>query len=115
MTESNILGPDLEPPHGGLERLRHEVRRKNKLRLTRPAYWILAGLAAGLVALLVLVWVPMSGGRQQVRQAVAQALKARPETRFKDAAYIEIPSHRHDVRILLLGSLSHPKKPEGKS
>lgn len=115
MTESNFLGPDLEPPRGGLGRLQQTVKGKHKVRWAGPAYWIPAGLVAGVAALLLVIWVQKPRAERRIHQAVAQAFATRPETHFNNTGYIEIPSHRHDVRILLLGSLPHSQQPKSQS
>lgn len=108
MTEPNLLGPQLEPPHGGLARLQQAVRQQQRIRGFRPGYWIAGAATAGLVALAVLVWNHNMSRQRQIHEAVRQALIAAPKTHFDNAAYIELPSHRQDVRILLIGSLSPP-------
>jgi|GEM_PF-2298691 len=109
MTDTNLLGPELEPPHGGLARLQKAVDHKRRSPTLRGGYWLATGLAAGLI--LFAVFVPgRNPGQQRIHEAVESALTASTSTHFKDAAYTEIPSQNQDVRILLVGSLSPPQQ-----
>ncbi len=105
MTELHPLGPELEPPHGGLARLQHAVEGTRKAPRPGSGYWIAAGLAAGLVLLSILVPWHTPPGQQRIREAVKETLTVSTKTRFKNAAYTEIPSRDPHVRILLVGSL----------
>lgn len=105
MTEPTTLGPNLEPPPGGLARLQRSVRQRTT-RGVGPMYWIAAASVASLVTLSVFVWGRGTNQQRQIHRAVQQALTAPPQTHFKNAAYIELPSSNRNVRILLVGSLS---------
>lgn len=110
MTEPNALGPKLEPPRGGLLRLQQAVRHQETRRF-HTRNWVTAGLAASLVVLVVVI-----AGRNAMRQhridlAVRQALTAPPETHFDNGAYLTLPSHGRNARILLVASLSPAQPP----
>lgn len=107
MTERDLLGPMLDPPSGGLARLRRTVETNKRAPTTRTARWAAAGgLAAGLTLLGLFLWKPGPSPQQQaIRQAVTQAVAGSSNTDFQGAAYVEVPTHRPDVRILLVASL----------
>ena len=109
MTETHLLGPELEPARGGLARLRQAVEHNHRSPRLRGGYWLAAGLAAGLI--LLAVFVPWRNpGQHRIREAVQSALAVSATTRFKNAAYTEIPSQDPNVRILLVGSLRPPQQ-----
>ena len=111
MTETHLLGPDLEPLRDGLARLQRAVEDKRRSPRLPGGYWLAAGLAAGLILLAVFVPWRTPPGQQRIHEAIRSALTVPSKTAFKNAAYTEIPSHRKDVRILLVGSLGPP--PQG--
>ena len=108
MTEPKLLGPELEPSRGGLARLQQTIHQQDT-RGFRSGYWIAAALTAGLVTLSVFIWQHGTNQQRQIHQAVQEALATPPKTYFENAAYIELPSHRRNVRILLVASLKPTK------
>ncbi|MGH8271354.1 MAG: hypothetical protein ACRESG_03390 [Gammaproteobacteria bacterium] len=108
MTEPNLLGPELEPSRGGMTRLQQAIQQSDSSGF-RPGYWIGAALTASVVALSVFIWQHGTSRQSQIHQAVQEALASPPKTYFDNAAYMELPSHRRNVRILLVGSLRPSK------
>lgn len=109
MTETHPLGPELEPPRGGLSRLQRAVEHEHRSPGLPGGYWLAAGLAAGLILLAIFVPWRTPPGQQRIHEAVRSALAVSATTHFRNAAYTEIPSHSPDVRILLVGSLGPPQ------
>jgi len=107
MTERDHLGPMLDPPSGGLARLRHVVETNQRTPRIRTARWAAAGGLVAVFALLELwLWNPgLSFQQQAIRRAVTRAVAGSPKTDFQGAGYMEVPTHRSDVRILLVARL----------
>ena len=108
MNEENLLGPMMEPPRGGPERLRRAITHDRRVPAFHVRYWIAVGSAismAALVAVAVLVWGGGAAHEEQIHEAVQQALAPPPKTYFKNAGYKEIQTGDSSVRILVVASL----------
>ena len=111
MNEANPLGPILEPPVGGLQRLKHSVTGHRTVPAFRTGYWTAAGAvmsAAMVIALSMLLWGHGTGRAEKIHEAVRQALAPPARTYFTNAGYTEIPTGNSHVRILVVASLDKP-------
>ncbi len=111
MRELEDLLPTLEPPPGGLERLRRSVagtRPKVPVRRWRRA----AAVAALCVAVVAagtwtLRWQGRQAHNQAVAQAIRQALPPKPPANgivLAHGAALELPSGQPDVKLYLVQS-----------
>lgn len=108
MTEADSLGPILAPPKGGLETLKRLVEQEKPASRFDFGYWIAAGSAisiAALVTISILVWGRGVNHKEQIHEAVQQALAPPAKTFFTNAAYKEIQTGNSNVRILVVASL----------
>jgi len=105
MTESTTLGPKLKPPPGGLLRLQRAVQQR-EIKRSHTKNWVVAGITASVLAAAVLIVSHDIARQRQITRALQQALTAPPQTHFDNGAYVSLPSHDKNVRILLIGSLS---------
>lgn len=110
MTERDLLGPIFDPPSGGLARLRRAAETNQRTPKIRIIRWASAG---GLVTVFVILglwlWNPGPSFQQRaIRNAVTRAVAGSPKTDFQGAAFMEVPTHRPDVRILLVARLPSP-------
>lgn len=108
MNEPNFLGPLLEPPTGGVERLRRSIAQGRRVPRFHGRYWLAAGLAisvAVLVTVSMLIWGRGTNREDQIHEAIQQALAPSAKTYFTNAGYKEIQTGDSNVRILVVALL----------
>ena len=108
MNEPDLFGPLLEPPTGGLERLRRSMAQRRRVPRFHGRYWLSAGLAMSVVVLIavsMLIWGRGTNREEQIHEAIQQALAPSAKTYFTNAGYKEIQTGDSNVRILVVASL----------
>jgi hypothetical protein len=105
MSNSERLFIELEPPAGGLLRLRHHVAASRSSQPQRR--WQLASTFAVAATLIGCLWLPGAVTHQRRDAELVRALRqatAPPAGGIQvvDGAAIELPSKQSDVRIYLV-------------
>lgn len=109
MRELEHLLPTLEPPPGGLTRLRRHVRSARRPPWRQPR-WAWAGVLV-VVAVVAAAWLPPTISRWQQTDRIATALRAAMHPplpasgiRVANGGAIELPSGQDNVRLYLVQS-----------
>jgi hypothetical protein len=110
MIEPIDLGPRLEPPRGGLARLRQSIRQSQAPARSR-LIWLAAAGTASVAAILVLLAAHSMMQNRRLQLAIQGAVLTAQQTQFDHAAYRVLPSHGRNERIILIGTLPLSTQP----